>query len=604
MEIRNVAIIAHVDHGKTTLVDQILQQCNVFRQGQQVRERILDSGDLERERGITITAKNFAVTYKGVRINLIDTPGHADFGGEVERVLKMADGVLLLVDAFEGPMPQTRFVLQKALQLNLKPVVVINKVDRPGARPDEVLDEIFNLFCELEANDEQLDFRGVYASGRDGWAVDELEDERKNLFPLLDMIVDEIPAPERREGPLQMLIAAMSHSDYVGRIGVGRILRGGLKARDRVAMLKRDGSRVDAVIKQLFVFDNLGKREVEAVECGDICAVVGLDGVDIGDTLACPEHPEPLPIIAVDEPTLAMSFMVNNSPFYGQDGKYVTSRQVRERLLRAAERDVALRVEDTASGDTFKVSGRGILHLSILMESMRREGYEFMVGQPRVIFKEINGKKAEPVEVMTVDVPKDLAGTVIEYAATRKGEMVKMDQDDARARIEFRIPSRGLIGFRNKMLRATGGEIVMYHRFFQYEFFKGAIPQRQTGSIISQGQGQAVAFALDALQDRGQFFIDPGAMLYKGQVIGEHGKDDDIVVNAQKAKQLSNMRASGSDRKMKVAPAVQMSLEECLEHINADEYVEVTPNHIRMRKSLLEEIDRRRAWKKMRGAED
>ncbi len=597
MEIRNVAIIAHVDHGKTTLVDQILRQCHVFREGQQVRERYLDSGDLERERGITITAKNFAVTYHDVRINLIDTPGHADFGGEVERVLKMADGVLLLVDAFEGPMPQTRFVLQKAMQLKLKPVVVINKVDRPAARPHEVLDEIFHLFCELDADDDQLDFRGVYASGRDGWAVGELDDARENLFPLLDMIVAQVPAPSVREGSLQMLVAAMDHSDYVGRIGVGRVERGSLDARQRVTLLKRDGTRAEAVVKHLYVFDNLGRREVEHVDCGDICAVVGVEGVDIGDTIACPEHPEPLPIISVDEPTLSLAFMVNDGPFFGQDGKYVTSRQLRERLRREAERDVALRVEDTSSSDTFRVSGRGILHLSILMEKMRREGFEFMVGQPQVIYRQIDGRKAEPVEVLTVDVPNTLAGTVIEYAATRRGEMMKMEQGEQRSRLEFHVPSRGLIGFRSRMLRATGGEIVMHHRFFQYEFLKGAIPQRQTGSIISMGRGSAVAFALDALQDRGTFFIEPGDELYEGQIIGESVREDDLVVNAQKAKQLSNMRASGSDRKMKVAPPVVMGIEEALEHINSDEYVEITPRHIRMRKSLLDENARKRARK-------
>ncbi len=604
MEIRNVAIIAHVDHGKTTLVDQILRQCDVFREGQQVQERILDSNDLERERGITITAKNFSITYKDVRINLIDTPGHADFGGEVERVLKMADGVLLLVDAFEGPMPQTRFVLQKAMQLNLKPVVVINKVDRKNARPHEILDEVFNLFCELDANDEQLDFRGVYAAGRDGWAANELDDPRENLYPLLDMIIAHIPAPENREGPLQMLVAAMDHSDYVGRIGVGRIERGVLKAKDRVAILKRDGSKVVSPIKQLFVFDNLGKREVDEVQCGDICAVVGLEDVDIGDTLADPEHPDPLPLIAVDEPTLSLTFMVNDSPFYGQDGKYVTSRQVRERLLRETERDVALRMESTASADTFRVSGRGILHLAILMETMRREGFEFMVGQPQVIYREIGGRKAEPVEVLNVDIPSDLAGTVIEYAASRKGELIEMEQSGERTKLTIHIPSRGLIGFRSKMLRRTGGEIVMHHRYFQYQYFKGSIAQRQTGSIISRAQGKSVAFALDGLQDRGRFFIAPGEMLYTGQVIGEHTKEDDILVNGQKAKQLSNMRASGTDRKMKVAPPTILGIEECLEHINADEYVEITPNFIRMRKSLLDENARKKAAKMAPGGEE
>jgi len=603
-QIRNVAIIAHVDHGKTTLVDQILRQCHAFRQGQQVRERIMDSNDLERERGITITAKNFAVTYNGVRINLIDTPGHADFGGEVERVLKMADGVLLLVDAFEGPMPQTRFVLQKAMQLKLKPVVVINKVDRKDARPHEVLDEIFNLFCELHATDEQLDFRGVYAAGRDGWAVGELDEERRDLSPLLDMIVAHVPPPRVQDGPLQMLVAAMDHSDYVGRIGVGRIVRGRLAARDTVALLKRDGGRADAVAKQLFVFDNLGRREVDAVECGDICAVVGLEGVDIGDTLADPLQPEPLPLIDVDEPTLTMTFMINDGPFFGQDGKYVTSRQLRDRLWREAERDVALRVEETGSADAFRASGRGILHLSILMETMRREGYEFMVGQPRVIYREINGRKAEPVEILTVDVPPEHTGVVIEHAAQRKGTLVKMEQGETRCRLEFRIPSRGLIGFRSRMLRATGGEIVMHHRFFAYEYFKGSLPQRQTGSLVSMGQGEAVAYALDALQDRGRFFVEPGETLYTGQVIGESNKDGDVLVNAQKAKRLTNLRAAHADRKLKIAPAVKMSLEEALEYLNPDEYLEVTPNHLRLRKALLDENERKKAQKAVRLTEE
>ena len=600
MEIRNVAIIAHVDHGKTTLVDQILQQCHVFRQGQQVRERFLDSLDLERERGITITAKNFAVHYRNVRINLIDTPGHADFGGEVERVLKMADGVLLLVDAFEGPMPQTRFVLQKALRLNLKPVVVINKVDRPQARPHEVLDEVFSLFCELMATDDQLDFRGVYASGREGWAVGEMEDERRDLGPLLDMIVEHIPAPRVQEGPLQLLIAAMDHSDYVGRIGIGRIVRGRLRADDTVAVLKRNGSQEKAVVRRVFVFDNLDRREVAEVECGDICAVVGLENVDIGDTLSDPEHREPLPLISVDEPTLSMDFMINSGPFFGRDGKKVTSRQIRERLRGEAERDVALRVEDTASSDTFKVSGRGILHLSILMENMRREGYEFVVGQPRVIYREVGGRKAEPVEVLIVDVPREYSGTIIEHAATRKGTLVNMEQTATHSRLEFHIPSRGLIGFRSKMMRTTGGEIVMHHRFFQYEYFKGSLPQRQTGSIISMAEGPAVAFALDALQDRGSFFVEPGDMLYGGQIIGEHSKEGDLVVNAQRAKQLTNLRAAGADRKMRIAPATKMSLEEVLEFLNPDEYAEITPHHIRLRKSLLDENARKRALKQTR----
>ncbi len=604
MNIRNVAIIAHVDHGKTTLVDQILKQCNVFRAGQQVRERVLDSNDLERERGITITSKNFSVTYKDVRINLIDTPGHADFGGEVERVLKMADGVLLLVDAFEGPMPQTRFVLQKALSLDLVPVVVINKVDRHNARPEEVLNEIFDLFVELDASDEQLDFRGVYASGRDGWAVDELADERRDLSPLLDMIVDKVPAPEAPQGPLQMLISALDYSDYVGRIGIGRVFRGQIDRKMPVLLIKRDGAHTKAEVRQLFVFDNLGRSEVDSVTCGDICAVVGLEGVDIGDTLADSENPEPLPIIAVDEPTLTMNFMSNNSPDAGKEGTFVTSRQLRARLFKEAERDVALRVEDTPAADTFKISGRGILHLSILMETMRREGYEFMVGQPRVIYKEINGRKAEPVEVLLVDLPTAFTGTVIEYATERKAEIVRMEEADGRTEIEFRIPSRGLIGFRSRMMRATSGEIVINHRFFQYEYFKGSIPHRQTGSIISKTGGVAVAYALDSLQDRGRFFVDPGDRLYTGQVVGEHNRDHDIVVNAHKAKKLTNVRAAGSDRKMKIAPAIRFSLEEALEHLNQDEYVEVTPKSVRLRKAILDELSRRRAANRMGGRDE
>ncbi len=597
MNIRNVAIIAHVDHGKTTLVDQILRQCDVFRQGQEVRERFMDSNDLERERGITITSKNFAVTHRGVRINLIDTPGHADFGGEVERVLKMADGVLLLVDAFEGPMPQTRFVLQKALELNLKPVVVINKVDRERARPDDVLDEIFSLFLDLSANDDQLDFPCVFASGRDGWAVTGLEDPRENLLPLLSMMIEHIPAPEMREGPVQMLVTAMDHSDYVGRIGIGRIFRGTLRERDTVALLKRDGSRQKALVQNLFVFDNLGRRQVTEVGCGDICAVTGVEGVDIGDTLADALQPDTLPLITVDEPTLTMTFMPNDSPYYGEDGKYVTSRQLRERLYKEAERDVALRVDETGATDKFKVSGRGILHLSILMETMRREGYEFMAGQPQVIYKEIGGKKAEPVEVLSVDVPNEHAGAVIEYAGQRRGELQQMVQTVGRTRLEFHIPSRGLIGFRSKMLRVTSGEIVVNHRFLQYEYFKGSIPQRQNGSIISMAAGKSVAFALDSLQDRGQFFIEPGEKLYAGQIIGEHCKEDDIVVNAQKAKKLTNMRSASADRKMRIAPPIKMSLEEALEYLNHDEYVEVTPKTIRLRKALLDIHERKRAEK-------
>ena len=601
MPIRNVAIIAHVDHGKTTLVDQILRQCHVFRAGQEVQERVLDSNDLERERGITILAKNIAVTWKDVRINLVDTPGHADFGGEVERVLKMADGVLLLVDAFEGPMPQTRFVLQKALQLGLKPIVVINKVDRRNSRALEVLDEVFELFVELEANNNQLDFPTLYAAGREGWAVSELDEPRRDLVPLLDAIVEHVPPPPVVAGPLQMLVTTLDTSDYVGRIGIGRVFRGTLQAQEPVLLLKRDGTSEKNSIRQLFVFDGLGRREVKAVQCGDICAAVGLEGVDIGDTITDPEAPEPVHFVAVDEPTLSMSFLVNDSPFFGKEGKYVSSRHLRERLFKEAERDVALRVEETGNTDTFRVSGRGILHLSILMENMRREGYEFMVGQPRVIYKEINGRKAEPVEVLTVDVPQDLAGTVIEYVGTRRGTLVQMQQGAERTRLEFHVPSRGLIGFRSRMLRATSGEIVINHRFYEYEYFKGSIPQRQTGSIVSMAEGVAVAYALDALQDRGRFFVEPGDRLYAGQVIGENSKEGDILVNAQRGKKLTNMRAAGSDRNMKIAPAIKMSLEEVLEYLNPDELVEITPQSIRLRKTLLDENARKRAVKQPAG---
>jgi GTP-binding protein len=598
MNIRNVAIIAHVDHGKTTLVDQILAQCQVFREGQEVAERFLDSHDLERERGITITSKNFAVNFQDTRINLIDTPGHADFGGEVERVLKMADGVLLLVDAFEGPMPQTRFVLQKALQLHLRPVVVINKVERPNTRPHEVLAEVFDLFVDLQADDQQLDFPTVYAAGREGWAVLDLDDERKDLSPLLETMIATIPPPKIVEGPMQMLVTALDYSDYVGRIGIGRVFRGTLQNRAPILQFHRDGSTSAGKIKQLFVFDGLGRIEVDAVACGDLCAVVGLETVDIGDTIADPEAPEPLPLIAIDEPTLTMLFMANNSPVYGQDGKFVTSRQLRDRLYKETEQDMALQVEPTSTADTYTVSGRGILHLSILMETMRREGFEFMVGQPRVIFKEINEKKAEPVEVLTVEVPQESVGTVIEYVATRRGEMTQMEPRDGQTKLEFHIPSRGLIGFRSHMLRATSGEVVIHHRFHQYEFFKGSIPERQTGSLVSMAGGEVTAYALDALQDRGRAFAEPGDFVYMGQIIGEHSKENDLVVNAQRAKKLTNMRAAGADRSIKLPPPVKMTLEETLEYLNHDECVEVTPKNIRLRKIHLDENERRQAKKR------
>lgn len=593
--LRNIAIIAHVDHGKTTLVDQMLKQSNIFRENQVVRERFLDSNDLERERGITIFSKNISLNFKGVKINLIDTPGHADFGGEVERVLKMADGVLLLVDAFEGSMPQTRFVLQKALRLHLKPVVVINKVDRPDSRPDEVLNEVFDLFVELDANDFQLDFPAVYASGRDGWAVLNLGDQQRDLEPLMDIILHHIPAPKTKEGPAQMQITSIDYNDYVGRIGIGRVFRGTVRQNEKMIIIKRDGKQHPVEIRELYTFEGLGKKTVDAAASGDICAVVGVEDIDIGDTLADAEQPEPLSLIAVDEPTMSMTFMVNNSPFYGKEGKYVTSRQVRERLYKEIKSDVALRVEDTASPDSFKVYGRGILHLSILIENMRREGYELQVGQPKVIYKEIDGKKAEPVEILIIDVPADFAGKAIEIIGQQRGELVKMEPKGNVQHLEFHIPSRGLIGLRNRLLTATSGEAVMHHRFYQYEYFKGSIPQRQNGVLISMADGPSTSYALDGLQDRGGFFVFSGDVVYKGQIIGANNKDKDLEVNIQREKKLTNMRAAGSDRALKLAPPIVFTLEEALEFINDDELVEVTPESIRLRKIHLDENERKRA---------
>ena len=593
-EIRNVSIIAHVDHGKTTLVDQILKQSKVFRENQVVQERILDSDDLERERGITIFSKNISVNYKDVKINLIDTPGHSDFGGEVERVLKMSDGVLLLVDSFEGPMPQTRFVLKKALDLNLVPIVVINKIDRPDNRPDEVLDEIYDLFIDLDASDEQLDFPVVYASGRNGWAVLDLNDEPRDLSPLLDVIIKNIPAPEHREGSLQMQITTIDHNDYVGRIGIGRIFRGNLEKSKPISVIRRDGTIEQAQIKQLFVFEGLTRKEVEFVQNGDICAVVGIEKIDIGDTIADRENPEPLPIVAIDEPTISMYFTVNTSPFFGKEGKYVTSRQLRERLFKELEKNVALKVEETSSTDTYKVSGRGILHLSVLIENMRREGYELAVGAPKVIYKEISGKKAEPIEVLTVDVPEEFAGKVIEIVGSKKGEMTKMLTKGSLTHLEFHIPSRGLMGLRNKILTATSGEGIIHHQFYQYEYFKGSIAQRQSGVLISMGEGTVTAYALDSLQDRGTFFVEPGEVVYAGQIVGEHTKSNDIEVNVQRGKKLTNMRAAGADKAAKIAPAKKFSLEEALEFIQEDELVEITPASIRMRKLYLDPHERKR----------
>ena len=593
-EIRNIAIIAHVDHGKTTLVDEIIKQAHLFRDNEDMQECMLDSNDLERERGITILSKNISVNYKGVKINVIDTPGHSDFGGQVERVLNLADGVLLLVDAAEGPMPQTRFVLDKALELNLKPVVLINKIDKPDARPDTIHDKVFDLFVELDATDDQLDFPMLYCSGKDGWADTVLDGPQDSILPLMDAILEHIPAPKVVDGPMQMQVTSLDYNDYVGRIGVGRVYRGTLDTTTPLMRIYRDGTQKQTAIKQLFTFEGMGRVEVESVPCGDLCAIVGIPDIDIGDSITDFETPEALPPISIDQPTLSMVFTVNDSPFFGQDGKFVTSRHLRERLLKETERDVALHV-DTGAGDSFRVSGRGVLHLSILIETMRREGFEMSVAQPQVIFKEKHGKKEEPIEILHVDVPNEHAGKAIELAGTRKGEMVDIEQHGIRKMIRFQIPTRGLIGLRSKMLTATAGEAIVTHRFLQYEPYKGPFQQRNNGVLISQAKGAAVAFALDALQQRGIFFVNPGEECYEGMILGEHCIDKDLVVNIQKAKQLTNMRASGTDRAMKIAPAQVKSLEEALEYIAADELVEITPNNIRLRKKMLTEVERKRA---------
>ncbi|MDD4816697.1 MAG: translational GTPase TypA [Victivallaceae bacterium] len=592
-EIRNIAIIAHVDHGKTTLVDQILKQAQVFRRNQEVAECFLDSNDIERERGITILAKNISIHYKNVKINVIDTPGHSDFGGQVERVLKLADGVLLLVDAAEGPMPQTRFVLSKALKLNLRPVVVINKIDKPDARPQEIVNKVFDLFCELDASDEQLDFPVLYASGRDGWCVRDLADKRDSILPLMDAILEYIPAPPRVEGPVLAQVATLDYSDYVGRIGIGRVYRGDLRIGRPLAIIKRDGHMEPAAIKQLLTFEGITRKETDCVACGDLCAIVGISDIDISDTVTDPEHPEQMPVIAVDEPTISMLFRVNDSPLFGQDGKYVSSRHLRERLFAETERDVALRVEEFG-GDAFKVSGRGVLHLSILIENMRREGYEMSVARPHVIFKEVDGVKQEPIEQLDVDVPDEYAGKIIELVGQRRGEMLKMESRGARQMLEFSIPTRGLIGLRSRALTLSGGEAVVASRFSHYEPYKGEIPSRSNGVLISMFPGKAMAYAIDALQPRGTFFINPNDECYEGMVVGEHCKEGDLMINVQRAKQLTNMRASGSDKALKIIPAALMSLEQALEYIDDDEFLEVTPKHMRMRKIILSELERRR----------
>lgn len=601
-DIKNIAIIAHVDHGKTTLVDEILKQAKIFRDNQEVAECFLDNNDLERERGITILAKNVSIEYKNVKINILDTPGHSDFGGQVERVLKLADGVLLLVDSAEGPMPQTRFVLDKALQLNLHPIVVINKIDKPDARPNVVHDKVFDLFCELDASDEQLEFPVLYASGRDGWAVRNLDDPRTSIFPLMDAILEHIPAPKKLEGPVQLQVATLDYSEFVGRIGIGRVYRGRLDTRKALTLIKRDGSRSPAHIKQLFTFEGVGRRETDIVECGDLCAIVGIEGIDISDTIADAEYPEQMPPIAIDEPTISMLFRVNDSPLYGKEGKYVSSRHLRERLFREMEKDVALRVEDV-NGEAFKVSGRGVLHLAILIETMRREGYELSVAKPQVICKVIDGVRSEPLEVLTVDVPDEFAGKIIELVGLRKGEMLHMEARGNRQLLEFNIPTRGLIGFRSKALTASAGEAIVSHRFLKYAPFRGEIPQRSVGTLVSMGSGRAEAFAIDALQQRGFFFITPTTETYEGMIVGEHCKEGDLNVNVQKAKQLTNMRASGSDRNLKIAPARKMSLEQALEYIEDDELVEVTPLNIRLRKFYLTDLERRRMKSRKLGGE-
>ncbi len=596
MNIRNIAIIAHVDHGKTTLVDKILHATKVFRENQETGELIMDSNDLERERGITIFSKNVSVTYKDVKINVIDTPGHSDFGGEVERVLKMADGVLLLVDAFEGPMPQTRFVLQKALALGLRPIVVINKVDKPNCRPDEVHDSVFELFFNLDASEEQLDFPTFYGSGKNGWFNSSLT-QIDNISPLLDGIIQYVPEPKVNEGYSQMQITSLDYSSFLGRIAVGKVARGSLKENQQIALMQADGSIKKMRIKELYVFEGMGKKKATEVFAGDICAVVGLDEFNIGDTIADAENPEALPVISVDEPTMSMLFGINNSPFFGKEGKFVTSRHLRDRLFKETEKNLALRVEDSDSADSFLVFGRGILHLGILIETMRREGFELTIGQPQVLVKTIDGKKHEPYENLVVDVPQEYSGKVIDLVTQRKGEMLIMETKGEMQHLEFEIPSRGLIGLRSNMLTNTAGEAVMAHRFIDYKPWKGHIPGRNNGVLLSKTTEKTTAYSIDKLQDRGRFFVDPGDEVYAGQIIAEHIKPGDLVVNATEAKKLTNHRASGSDDASKAAPKILMTLEECMEYIQQDECIEVTPKSVRLRKTILNEEDRKRASK-------
>lgn len=592
--IRNIAIIAHVDHGKTTLVDKIMYHCQLFRENENTGDLILDNNDLERERGITITSKNVSVTYKGTKINIIDTPGHADFGGEVERVLNMADGVLLLVDAFEGPMPQTRFVLQKAIDLGLKPCVVINKVDKENCTPEEVHEKVFDLMFELGAEEWQLDFPTVYGSAKQNWMSDDFRNKTENIEPLLDMVLAHIPEPKVSEGTPQMLITSLDFSSFTGRIAIGRLQRGILREGMNISLVKRDGKIIKSKIKELHTFEGLGRKKVEEVIAGDICAIVGLEGFEIGDTVADFENPEALTAIAIDEPTMSMLFTINDSPFFGKEGKFVTSRHIKDRLAKELEKNLALRVNDTDSADKFMVFGRGVLHLSVLIETMRREGYELQIGQPQVIIKEIDGIKCEPIEELTIDLPENLSGRAVEFVTVRKGEMLSMEPKGDRMIVKFNIPSRGIIGLRNQLLTATAGEAIMAHRFLEYQPFKGEIPGRLSGSLISMENGKAIPYSIDKLQDRGKFFVDPNEDIYEGQVIGENSRGDDMVVNVTKTKKLTNVRSSGADDKARIIPAIKFSLEEALEYIQKDEYVEVTPKSLRLRKIYLNENDRKR----------
>ncbi len=593
-ETKNIAIIAHVDHGKTTLVDKILHFCELFRENEKTGELILDNNDLERERGITIVSKNVSVSYKDTKINIIDTPGHADFGGEVERVLNMADGVLLLVDAFEGPMPQTRFVLQKAIDLGLKPCVVINKVDKENCKPEEVHEKVFDLMYELGAEEWQLDFPTVYGSAKHNWMSEDWRQETDSIEPLLEMVIDHVPGFKAEQGNTQLLVTSLDYSSFTGRIAIGRLQRGALSEGQQVSLVKRDGRIVKSRIKELFTFEGLGRKKVSQVEAGDICALVGLEGFDIGDTIADLENPEGLKTIAIDEPTMSMLFTINDSPFFGKDGKYVTSRHIKERLDKELEKNLALRVEETESAEKFMVFGRGVLHLSVLIETMRREGYELQIGQPQVITKTIEGVKCEPVEHLTIDLPEEVSGKAVEMVSLRKGVMTNMEVRGTRMLCEFEIPSRGIIGLRNQLLTATAGEAIMAHRFMEYQPMKGEIAQRQNGSLVSMENGKAIPYSIDKLQERGRFFIDPGEDIYEGQVIGENTRSDDMVVNVTKTKKLSNVRSAGADDKARIVPAIKFSLEEALEYIQRDEYVEVTPKHLRLRKIHLKEVDRKR----------